>query len=70
VAQAMIRFAAARRAHLSAEILSSNEASLRLHARAGFERAGADDGRERHVLAIPTTQSCKSDPSFAGARNG
>jgi len=25
-------------------------ASLRLHARAGFERVGAADGRERHVL--------------------
>ncbi|MFM8989123.1 MAG: N-acetyltransferase family protein [Alphaproteobacteria bacterium] len=50
VAQAMIRFAAARRPHLSAEILSANEASLRLHARAGFERVGTAEGRERHVL--------------------
>lgn len=51
VAQEMIRFAAARHPHVSAEILADNEASLRLHARAGFARVAAADGRERHVLA-------------------
>jgi hypothetical protein len=51
VAMEMIRFAAARHPHLSAEIFPGNDASLRLHARAGFVRAGAADGRERHVLA-------------------
>ena len=50
VAREMIRFAAARHPHLSAEIFAANEVSRRLHARAGFAFAGAADGRERHVL--------------------
>jgi RimJ/RimL family protein N-acetyltransferase len=52
IAYEMIRFAAARHPHLSAEIFAVNEASRRLHARAGFVLAGSADGRERHVLDV------------------
>lgn len=51
VAREMIRFAAARCPHLTAEILQDNDASLRLHASAGFARVDAARGRERLVLA-------------------
>jgi RimJ/RimL family protein N-acetyltransferase len=52
VGSEMIRFAAARHPHLSAEIFSANEASRRLHARAGFVLVGVVGEREHHVLEV------------------